>query len=120
MALRIALVTPAPLDAPRGNAVTVARVAPGLGARGLDLVCTSPPQMPTPPGRERDDAETAADNGGRDGWDLLDRVIRRARLARRAYAGALATTKLAFIDLDKDTTVRGGAALVAYHHLSPP
>ena len=46
--------------------------------------------------------------------------IRRARLARRAYAGALATTKLAFIDLDKDTTVRGGAALVAYHHLSPP
>lgn len=38
----------------------------------------------------------------------------RARLARRAYAGAVATTRLAFIDLDKDTTVRGGAALVAY------
>jgi glucokinase len=44
----------------------------------------------------------------------------RARLARRAYAGALATTQLAFIDLDKDTTVRGGAALVAYHHLTTP
>lgn len=38
----------------------------------------------------------------------------RARLARRAYAGALATTSIAFIDSDKDTTVRGGAALVAY------
>ena len=44
----------------------------------FDLVCTSPPQMPTPPGRERDDAEAAADNGGRDGWALLDRVIREA------------------------------------------
>jgi predicted NBD/HSP70 family sugar kinase len=38
----------------------------------------------------------------------------RARLARRAYAGALATTHIAFLDLDKDTTVRGGAGLVLY------
>lgn len=38
----------------------------------------------------------------------------RARLARRAYAGALATTRIVFVDLDKDTTVRGGAALVRY------
>lgn len=44
----------------------------------------------------------------------------RTRLARRAYAGALATTHLQFIDLDKDTTVRGGAALVAYHHPATP
>lgn len=44
----------------------------------FDLVCTSPPQMPTPPGRERDDAEAVADNGGPDGWALLDRVIREA------------------------------------------
>jgi glucokinase len=35
----------------------------------------------------------------------------RARVARRAYAGALATTGIAFLDLTKDTTVRGGAAL---------
>jgi release factor glutamine methyltransferase len=48
--------------------------------RGLtfDLICTSPPQMPTPPGRERDDPAATADNGGRDGWALLDRVIREA------------------------------------------
>jgi glucokinase len=38
----------------------------------------------------------------------------RARLARRAYKGALATTRLAFLDLGKDTSVRGGAALVLY------
>ena len=41
----------------------------------FDLVCTNPPQMPTPAGRDRDDAEAAADNGGADGWALLDRVI---------------------------------------------
>lgn len=38
----------------------------------------------------------------------------RERLARRAYKGALATTRLAFLDLDKDTSVRGGAALFLY------
>lgn len=36
-----------------------------------------------------------------------------ARLARRAYAGALASTRLVFVDLGKDVTVRGGAALAA-------
>ena len=51
--------------------------APVAGLR-FDLVCASPPQMPTPPGRERDDAEAAADNGGPDGWALLDRLIREA------------------------------------------
>jgi len=48
--------------------------APVRGLR-FDLIGTSPPQMPTPPGLERDDAEAAADNGGADGWALLDRVI---------------------------------------------
>jgi len=38
----------------------------------------------------------------------------RARLARRAYKGALATTRVIFLDLGKDTSVRGGAALVLY------
>ncbi len=38
----------------------------------------------------------------------------RARLARRAYAGALATTKISFLDLGKDSSVRGGAALVLH------
>lgn len=51
--------------------------APVAGER-FDLVCTNPPQMPTPPGRDREDAEAAADNGGPDGWALLDRVIEGA------------------------------------------
>jgi release factor glutamine methyltransferase len=48
--------------------------APVAGER-FDLICTNPPQMPTPPGRARRDAAAAADNGGADGWELLDRVI---------------------------------------------
>ena len=41
----------------------------------FDLICTNPPQMPTPPGRERRDPTALADNGGVDGWSILDRVI---------------------------------------------
>lgn len=65
------------------NGVTVdARLgdcyAPVAGER-FDLICTNPPQMPTPPGRQRDDPTAAADNGGVDGWEILDRVIAGAR-----------------------------------------
>ncbi len=65
------------------NGVTVdARLgdcyAPVRGER-FDLICTNPPQMPTPPGRDRDDPVAAADNGGIDGWEILDRVIAGAR-----------------------------------------
>jgi len=45
----------------------------------FDLVCTNPPQMPTPPGRERRDPAAAADNGGPDGWELIERVLDGAR-----------------------------------------
>lgn len=38
----------------------------------------------------------------------------RARLARYAFAGAVATTRLEILSVDKDATVRGGAALVHY------
>jgi release factor glutamine methyltransferase len=79
-------VVPAAVDAIRVNAalngVAVdARLGDGwepVRRERFDLVCTNPPQMPTPPDRERDDAEAAADNGGADGWALLDRVIVRA------------------------------------------
>ena len=76
-------VVPQAVEAIRANAalngVTIdARAgdcyAPVAGER-FDLICTNPPQMPTPPGRERADAVAAADNGGLDGWALLDRVI---------------------------------------------
>jgi release factor glutamine methyltransferase len=64
----------------------------------FDLICTSPPQMPTPPDRERDDAIAAADNGGLDGWKLLDRVIREAPRHLNP-GGRLVFTMFAFLGL---------------------
>ena len=64
--------------------------------RVFDLICTSPPQMPTPADRERVDAAAAADNGGRDGWALLDRVIAGAP-AHLAPGGRLVFTIFAFL-----------------------
>jgi release factor glutamine methyltransferase len=97
-------VVPAAVDTIRANAalngVTIdARLgdcyAPVAGER-FDLVCSNPPQMPTPPGRERDDATAAADNGGRDGWQVLDRVIAGAPAHLRA-GGRLVFTIFAFL-----------------------
>src|SRR5258705_1048727 len=79
-------VLPAAVEGIRANAalnnVTIdARLgdcyAPVAGER-FDLICANPPQMPTPPGRERRDPAAAADNGGAD---------RRGRL-HRGLAGA--------------------------------
>jgi methylase of polypeptide subunit release factors len=64
--------------------------------RVFDLICTSPPQMPTPPDRERADATAAADNGGPDGWALLDRVIAGAP-AHLAPGGRLVFTLFGFL-----------------------
>jgi release factor glutamine methyltransferase len=68
--------------------------------RGLafDLICTSPPQMPTPPDRERTDTMAAADNGGRDGWSLLDRVIAEAPAHLRP-GGRLVFTLFGFLGI---------------------
>ena len=76
-------VVPAAVSAVRVNAalngVTIdARLGdcytPVAGER-FDVICSNPPQMPTPPGADREDAQAAADNGGPDGWALLDRII---------------------------------------------
>jgi release factor glutamine methyltransferase len=72
--------------------------APVAGLR-FDLVCASPPQMPTPSGRERDDAEAAADNGGPDGWALLDRLIREAP-AHLQPGGRLLFTLFGFLGIE--------------------
>jgi release factor glutamine methyltransferase len=66
--------------------------------RGLtfDLICTSPPQMPTPPGRERGDGVAAADNGGLDGWEVLDRVIEGAPV-HLSPGGRLVFTMFGFL-----------------------
>lgn len=62
----------------------------------FDLVCASPPQMPTPPGREREDAAAMADNGGADGWALLDRIIAGAP-AHLLPGGRLVFTLFGFL-----------------------
>ena len=97
-------VVPAAVETIRANAalngVTLdARLgdcyAPVAGAR-FDLICSNPPQMPTPPARERDDAAAAADNGGRDGWLVLDRLIAGAP-AHLSPGGRLVFTIFAFL-----------------------
>jgi release factor glutamine methyltransferase len=76
-------VVPIAVETVRGNAilngVTVdARLGdcydPVPGER-FDVVCTNAPQMPTPPAALRGDPVAAADNGGPDGWAILDEVI---------------------------------------------
>src|SRR3989442_14357183 len=54
--------------------------------------------MPTPPNRARRDAAAAADNGGADGWEILDRVIAGARQHLRP-GGRLIITIFAFLGL---------------------
>lgn len=82
---------------------------PVAGLR-FDLICTSPPQMPTPPGRERDDAEAAADNGGPDGWALLERVIREAP-DYLTPGGRLVFTLFAFLGIERAQTTLRAAGL---------
>jgi HemK-related putative methylase len=69
--------------------------APVAGER-FDLVCTNAPQMPTPANRARGDAAALADNGGVDGWEMLDRVIEGARRHLRP-GGRLVFTLFAFL-----------------------
>src|SRR5262249_57637767 len=59
--------------------------APVRGER-FDLICSTPPQMPTPSGRERADAVAAADNGGVDGWRIRSegRRVGEGRRSRRS------------------------------------
>jgi release factor glutamine methyltransferase len=79
-----------PIDARLGDCY-----APVAGER-FDLVCSNPPQMPTPPERVRPDAAAAADNGGSDGWEIIDRVIAGAPDHLRA-GGRLIFTIFAFL-----------------------
>lgn len=97
-------VVAAAVDAIRANAVlngvaVDARLgdcyAP-VGGERFDLICTNPPQMPTPPGRERQDSMAAADNGGADGWEILDRVLGGAR-EHLVPGGRLVFTIFAFL-----------------------
>ena len=78
------------IDTRLGDAYT-----PVAGER-FDLIASNPPQMPTPPGRVRADATAAADNGGLDGWEVLDRIIAGAP-AHLTAGGRLVFTIFAFL-----------------------
>lgn len=84
--------------------------APVAGER-FDLICTNPPQMPTPPPRERPDATAAADNGGPDGWALLDRLINGAA-AHLDPGGRLLFTIFGFLGRKKAFTKVEAAGLI--------
>jgi release factor glutamine methyltransferase len=97
-------IVPAAVETIRANAalngVTIdARLgdgyAPVTGER-FDLIASNAPQMPTPPGRERTDAAAVADNGGPDGWEILDRIVAGAP-AHLAPGGRLLFTIFAFL-----------------------
>jgi release factor glutamine methyltransferase len=97
-------ILPAAVEAIRVNALlnglTVdARLGDGYGpvaGERFDLVCSNPAQMPTPRERERADAAAMADNGGADGWAMLDRVIDGAADHLRP-GGRLVFTIFAFL-----------------------
>jgi release factor glutamine methyltransferase len=66
----------------------------------FDVIAANPPQMPTPPSRERADATASADNGGLDGWEILDRVIEGAP-DHLVAGGRLVFTIFAFLGRKK-------------------
>jgi 16S rRNA G1207 methylase RsmC len=101
-------IVPAGVESVRANAVlngvTVdARLgdcyAP-VGGERFDLICSNAPQMPTPAGPPRHDAAAAADNGGPDGWVILDRIIDGAGQHLRP-GGRLVFTIFAFLGLKR-------------------
>ena len=99
-------IVPECVEATRENAVlngVADRIEVRLGdcyapVAGLtfDLICSNPPQMPTPPGRDRDDPVAVADNGGPDGWNVLDNVIKGAPVHLRP-GGRLVFTLFGFL-----------------------
>jgi release factor glutamine methyltransferase len=66
----------------------------------FDVIAANPPQLPTPPDREWNDARSGVDNGGRDGWLLLDRIIRDSPFHLRP-GGRLVFTLFAFLGVEQ-------------------
>jgi len=83
--------------------------APVLG-EAFDLIATNPPQMPTPPDREWDDARSLADNGGPDGWVALDRIIREAPRYLKPE-GRLVFTFFGFLGVERSRATLRAAGL---------
>ena len=77
----------------------------------FDLIVSGPPQMPTPPDRDREDWMARADNGGVDGWAVLDRLIAGAP-GHLAPEGRLRFTIFGFLGEQRGLATLRAAGLV--------
>jgi release factor glutamine methyltransferase len=77
----------------------------------FDVIATNPPQLPTPPDREWSDAQSRMDNGGPDGWLLLDRIIQEGP-AYLAPGGRLVFTLFGFLGVERALETLRAAGLV--------
>jgi len=66
----------------------------------FDVIAANPPQMPTPPDREWSDPQSRMDNGGPDGWLLVDRIIRESPLHLKP-GGRLVFTLFGFLGIER-------------------
>jgi release factor glutamine methyltransferase len=79
-----------------------------VSGQTFDLIAANPPQMPTPPDREWEDTQSRADNGGPDGWAVLDRIIHEAP-AYLKPRGRLVFTLYGFLGIQRALeTLRAG------------
>ena len=66
----------------------------------FDVIAANPPQMPTPPDREWSDPQSRMDNGGSDGWLLLDRIIKESPPHLKP-GGRLVLTLFGFLGIER-------------------
>lgn len=71
-----------------------------VAGEAFDLIAANPPQMPTPPEHRWEDAAAVADNGGPDGWAILERIILEAP-AHLKPGGRLVFTLFDFLGLPR-------------------
>ncbi len=71
-----------------------------LAEEAFDLIAANPPQMPTPVDRDWGDEQALADNGGPDGWAILERIILEAPGYLKPR-GRLVFTLLAFLGVGR-------------------
>ena len=71
-----------------------------VGGETFDVIAANPPQMPTPPDCEWSDPQSRMDNGGPDGWLLLDRIIRKSPPHLKP-GGRLVLTLFGFLGIER-------------------
>ena len=80
--------------------VCVGDLYAAVAERAFDLIAANPPEMPTPADREWDDPLSRMDNGGTDGWAILDRIIQEGP-AHLVHGGRLVFTLFGFLGVER-------------------